>query len=44
MGVRVVIPRKQRKNLLSELYRIHPRIVKMKTMSRSYFWLPGLAG
>ncbi len=41
-GTRIVIPVKQQQKLLDDLHRDHPRITKMKAVSRSYFWWPGL--
>lgn len=41
-GTRAVIPRKLRQRLLSELHRDHPGITRMKEVSRSYMWWPGL--
>ena len=43
-GVRVVIPPCFRERLLNELHQTHPGIVKMKALSRSYLWFPGLDG
>ena len=37
-----MIPEKFRPKLLSELHHVHPGIVKMKWIARSYFWWPGL--
>ena len=41
-GLRVVIPPCYRERLLTELHMSHPGIVKMKAMSRSYLWFPGI--
>ena len=41
-GTRVVIPFKQQQRILDDLHRDHPGITKMKAVSRSYFWWPGL--
>lgn len=41
-GNRVVIPELARGNVLKLLHEGHPGIVRMKAMSRSYFWWPGL--
>ncbi|XP_038060452.1 uncharacterized protein K02A2.6-like [Patiria miniata] len=43
-GSRVVIPQDSqlRKRLMQELHATHPGIVKMKMLSRSYFWWPGV--
>jgi hypothetical protein len=41
-GMRVVIPKKWRERLLSELHRDHPGICKMKSIPPSYLWWPGL--
>ena len=39
-GSRVVVPTKQQERLLSELHMTHMGIVKMKLVSREYFWWP----
>ena len=41
-GSRVIIPGKFREKVLSELHNMHPGIVKMKLLSRSYVWWPKL--
>lgn len=41
-GKRVVVPIQGRKELLEALHEGHPGIVKMKGLSRSYFWWPKL--
>ena len=41
-GIRVLVPTKLRTKLLDELHQGHPGISKMKAVSRSYFWWPGL--
>ncbi len=41
-GLRVIIAPKLRSKVLSELHEGHVGIVKMKALSRSYFWWPGL--
>ena len=41
-GMRVVVPSKLRNQLLSELHRGHPGIVRMKALTRSYVWWPDL--
>ena len=39
-GLRVVVPQRYQKELLEELHRGHPGIVRMKEVSRSYIWWP----
>ena len=39
-GIRVVIPRKLQNQVLEELHREHPGIVRMKAIARSYMWWP----
>jgi transposase InsO family protein len=41
-GYRVIIPPCYRQKLLQELHMTHPGIVRMKAMSRSFLWFPGL--
>jgi transposase InsO family protein len=41
-GMRAVVPKKLRPKLLNELHRDHPGITRMKEVSRSYMWWPGL--
>ena len=41
-GIHVLVPTKLRGKLLDELHQGHPGISKMKAVSRSYFWWPGL--
>lgn len=39
---RIVIPSTLRQNVLEKLHQTHLGIVKMKSLSRGYFWWPGL--
>ena len=41
-GSRVVIPPPGRKWVIEELHEMHPGIVKMKNLARSYIWWPNL--
>ena len=41
-GMRVVVPTKLRKQVLSELHQGHPGVVRMKSLARSHIWWPGL--
>ena len=41
-GIRVVVPTKLRKQVLSELHQGHPGVVRMKSLARSHIWWPGL--
>ena len=41
-GHRVVIPQKLRNSLLSELHSNHIGVNKMKSLARSYVWLPNI--
>ena len=41
-GIRVIIPKALRRDLLQELHRDHPGISRMKSLARSHIWWPGL--
>ena len=41
-GARAIVPPKGRDTLLKELHETHPGIVKMKALTRSNIWWPGL--
>ena len=41
-GMRVIIPSALQDQLLHELHNMHPGIVRMKAIARSYLWWPGL--
>ena len=41
-GTRVVIPQKGRAAVLEQLHQCQPGINRMKSVARSYVWLPGL--
>lgn len=41
-GSRVIVPQKLRARILEELHEGHIDVVKMKNLSRSYVWWPGL--
>ena len=41
-GTRVIVPDKFHATVLDELHDTHPGIVRMKSLSRSYVWWPGL--
>ena len=41
-GLRVVIPEKYRVRLLDDLHQEHHGICQVKSLSRGYFWWPGL--
>lgn len=41
-GNRVIVPRRLQQEVLNELHQSHPGVVRMKALSRSYFWWPGL--
>ena len=41
-GTRVVVPSVCRETILVELHEGHPGIVRMKALSRSYVWWPGI--
>jgi hypothetical protein len=43
-GMRVIIPPCYRERMLDELHMTHSGVVKMKSLSRSYLWFPGLDG
>ena len=43
-GLRVIIPTSLRAELLRELHKDHPGIVKMKLFARGYMWWPGMDG
>ena len=42
LGVRVVVPLAGRSKVLVELHQCHPGIARMKSLSRSYVWWPGI--
>ena len=42
-GSRIVIPTKQQQRLLEELHQTHFGVVKMKEVSRQYFWWPQIS-
>ena len=42
-GSRIVIPTKQQQRLLEELHQTHFGVVKMKEVSRKYFWWPQIS-
>ena len=39
-GSKVVIPKKCRVTVLKELHEMHQRVIKMKSLVRSYVWWP----
>ena len=41
-GIRVVTPESLRKNILIELHKQHPGIVRMKSLARIHVWYPGI--
>lgn len=41
-GIRVVVPPKFRKQILSVLHECHFGVVRMKALARQHFWWPGL--
>ena len=41
-GIRVVIPKVLQSQVLTELHRGHPGVVRMKAIARSHVWWPGL--
>ena len=41
-GIRVIIPRKLQNQVLEELHRERPGIVRMKSIARSYMWWPSI--
>ena len=41
-GVRVIIPGKLQRKVLTELHHGHPGIVRMKAVARGHVWWPGL--
>ena len=41
-GGRVIIPMQLRTKVLTEIHDIHPGIVKMKNLARSYVWWPSM--
>ena len=41
-GSRVVVPLKLREKVLSQLHNCHPRVSRMKALSRSYVWWPNI--
>ena len=41
-GTRVIVPEKLRQQILSELHRGHPGVVRMKALARSHVWWPNL--
>ena len=42
VGTRVIIPTKLRAQVLEEIHRAQPGVVKMKGLARSYIWWPKL--
>ena len=41
-GCRIIIPKPGQAPLLSQVHETHPGISRMKSLSRRYFWWPGL--
>lgn len=41
-GLRIIIPKSLRKNVLDQLHKTHPGQTTMKRLSRQWFWWPGL--
>ena len=41
-GMRVIVPTKLQERMLDELHIEHQGIVRMKALSQSYFWFPGI--
>ena len=41
-GVRVIVPSAGRSKVLDQLHQCHPGIARMKSLSRSYVWWPGI--
>ena len=41
-GIRVIVPKKLQKAVLTELHTSHPGIVKMKSLARTHVWWPGI--
>jgi hypothetical protein len=41
-GIRVVIPKSLRDQVLKQLHETHPGVVRMKSLARSHVWWPGI--